>query len=315
MTTKSILVFGATGEIGGRIARQCVDAGHRVTGVTRGANQRPSPDLSGVELLQADKGERECYTGTLAGRAFDVVIDSVPAAEHVTLAFEHFAGSIQHYLMCGSTGTFAPLQYLPADENHPWREKTEVNFYHQSVRDAAALDLHARHGFPVAILRPTNIIGPDRVPLELWGGRSPKYFRRMLAHEAVEIPVCGNILVQSGYNDDLASAFVSAASKGPEIDGEIFVISTRKAITLDRYAEVARDVLSSRSRVEVLPIEEIRQRYPDDVNAAGIRFLVEHMCFDLRKAERMLDYDPKFTAEQGLEQALKWCLDEGMFES
>ena len=309
---KRILVFGSTGEIGGRIARQCVDAGHRVTGVSRGMNDRPCPDLAAVERLVADKNDPDCYSTTLADREFDVVIDSRPTENQVKLAYEHFAGRIEHYIMCGSTGTFVPLRYLPADEAHPWREKTEVNFYHQCVRDAAALDLYEHHGFPVSILRPTCIIGPGRVPLELWGGRNPKYFKRMQNHETVEIPIAGNILLQSGYNDDLASAFVAAASKGTEIIGEIFIISTRKAITLDRYFDVAHDVLGSRSKVEYLPMDQILRRHPEDVHRKGLRFLIEHMCFDLRKAERRLGYDPQFTAEQGLENALKWCLDEGV---
>jgi nucleoside-diphosphate-sugar epimerase len=58
---------------------------------------------------------------------------------------------------------------------------------------------------------------------------------------------------------------------------------------------------------------DILARHPDETNASGMRFLVEHMCFDLSKAERMLDYDPKFTGEQGLEDALKWCVDNGAF--
>lgn len=309
---KNILVFGTTGEIGGRIARQCVDAGHHVTGVSRGVNTRPCPALSGVDLLVADKEDPCCYERTLGGRDFDVVIDSVPTPTSVKLAFDHFHGCIEHYLMCSSTGTFAPLLYLPADEDHLWREKTEVNFHGQCLRDAAALALYETDGFPVSILRPTNIIGPDRVPLELWGGRSVKYFQRMRRHETVEIPVSDQTLVQSGSNDDLASAFVNAAGKGDQINGEIFIISCCKAITLGRYFSVARDVLKSRSQYAILTMDQIRQRHPDDVDEKGIQFLAEHMCFDIGKAQRMLDYTPRFTCEQGLENALRWCLDEGV---
>ena len=47
---RKIMVFGATGEIGGRIARLCADAGHTVIGVSRGVNRRAMVDLSGVEI-------------------------------------------------------------------------------------------------------------------------------------------------------------------------------------------------------------------------------------------------------------------------
>ena len=65
--------------------------------------------------------------------------------------------------MCGSTGVYVPLLYLPADEDHPWREKTPVNFYHQSQRDDVALALWEKESFPVTIFRPTNIIGAGRI--------------------------------------------------------------------------------------------------------------------------------------------------------
>jgi len=309
---KRILIFGATGEIGSRIARGCVDAGHKVTGVTRGQNSRHRVDLSGVELLIGDKGQEDCFTDLLAGREFDVVIDSLPRTEHVELAFRHLAGRIEHYFMCSSTGTFVPLRHIPANEEHPWREKTEVNFFGQSERDAYALELWEKHGFPVTIFRPTMIIGPGRIPLELWGGRNPLYFRMMMENRPVEIVGCGNVLLQGGYNDDLASAFVLGASAESEIAGEIFIISCKQSVTLDHYFAVAKDILHSTSPVEYVSVEEILHRRPDDVTYKNSRFLCEHMCFDITKAERVLGYAPQYGIEQGLENALAWCLDAKM---
>ena len=306
---KRILVFGATGEIGSRIVRGCVDFGHKVTGITRGTNSRHRVDLDGAELLAGDKGKEDCYTRVLAGREFDVVIDTVPATEHVELAFRHFNNRIEHYFMCSSTGTFVPLQYIPADEKHPWQEDTGVNFFHQSQRDAYALELFKQHGFPVTVFRPTMIIGPGRIPLELWGGRNPLYFKMMRENQPLEIVGSGEILLQGGYNDDLASGFVLGASAGPEISGEIFSISCKRSVTLKHYFDVAKDFLNSTSSVEYVTAEEILARRPDDASAKNAIFLCEHMCFDLEKAERILGYSPKYSIEQGLENALRWCLD------
>lgn len=312
MAGKHVLVFGTTGEIGARIARGCVDAGHQVTGVSRGTNTRHRVNLDGVELLEFDKRDPSSYEAHLATREFDAVIDSTPAPEDVTAVFDRFADRIEHYFICSSTGTYVPLLYLPADEQHPWRDETEVNFFAQSERDAYALQLYEEHRFPVTIFRPTNIIGRGRVPLETWGGRSIRYFKLLQASETVEIPFTGNILVQSGHNEDLASAFVSGVSCGAEVSGEIFNISCKRAITLDRYVGVAKEVLKSNSQVDTLSIDEILERRGDDASYGGLRFLIEHMCFDMSKAERMLGYAPCYTAEQGLEDALVWCMDEGL---
>jgi len=309
---KKVLIFGATGEIGSRIARGCVDEGYKVTGVTRGKNTRHRVKTDGVEFIHGDKGDENFIKSLIAKKDFDVVIDTIPKAEHVKLAYSCFNNRIKHYFICSSTGTFVPLLYYPADENHPWREKTYVNFYRQSERDAYALKIWKEHKFPITIFRPTNIIGPGRIPLELWGGRNILYFKLMKEDKTVEIPVRGNILVQSGYNEDLASAFVKAISKGEEISGEIFIISCKKAITLARYFSVAKEVLKSASQVEYVSIEKILQRHPDETTEKGLQFLIEHMCFDIRKAEKILGYSPKYSAEEGLVKALEWCLDEGL---
>lgn len=309
---KRVLVLGATGEIGSRVARGSLEAGHEVWGVTRGKNTRHRVDIRGTTLVTGDKGDHAFMSSLLSRQEFDAVIDTVPSVEHVALAHQLLAGRIEHYLMCSSTGTYPPLQYVPADEDHPWREKTSVNFDWVCKRDAYALRLWEEHAFPVTILRPTNIIGAGRIPIDLWGGRSILYFKLMQEGKTVEIPGSGNILVQPGCNDDLAAGFVNAVTSGPDVRGEIFILSCKRAITLDRYFDVAKQVLNSSSAAEHASLQEILQRRPDEAEDVWLRFLMEHMCFDITKAETMLGYSPGFSAEEGLERALKWCIDEGL---
>ncbi|MFA7517129.1 MAG: NAD(P)-dependent oxidoreductase [Candidatus Ratteibacteria bacterium] len=309
---KRVLVLGATGEIGGRIAKGCVDAGYKVLGVSRGVNKRHIVNLDGVIPIYGNKRSPEFWKNIPADD-FDVVIDSVPSIEDVELTYNHFKGKIQHYFICSSTGTYAPLLYYPADEKHPWQEETYVNFYPKSLRDSFALKLYEEEGFPVTIFRPTNIIGAGRVPLDLWGGRDIEYFRLLKAGKSIEVPGDGTTLVQSGYNDDLASAFVKGVNKGEEINGEIFIISCMKAITLNKYLETAKDILKSTSPVEYLTIKEIKERRPNSFED-GLLFLSHHMCFDIRKAIDSLGYSPTLTTEEGLESALKWCIDEGLLD-
>ena len=114
------------------------------------------------------------------------------------------------------------------------------------------------------------------------------------------------------YYDDLATAFIKAISKGDDILGEIFISSSKKAITLDQYFSTAKEILRSASPVEYVSIEEILRRHPGETSERGLRFLVEHMCFDICKAREILGYSPKYSTEQGLEKALEWCLDQDL---
>jgi len=308
---RKVIVFGASGEIGGRIARLAVDAGHRVYGVTRGQNKRDMVDLAGVEMIHGDKGDPEFMKSLGKRLQYDAVIDSVPNIGTMDLIRKHLPAA-ENVFFCSSTGTFVPLLYMPADELHPRREETSVNFYPQCLRDGAALDLYAKGGFPITIFRPTNIIGPSRVPLELWGARDINFYRRLKANEPISIPTCENILLQSGYNWDLASAFVLGLDKPDAVRGEIFIISCKRAITLGTYLKTAMDFLGSTSRITSVLPEELMRIYPEVTWKNRLGFLMEHMCFDISKAERVLGYAPKKTAQQGLIDALQWCVDTGL---
>jgi nucleoside-diphosphate-sugar epimerase len=301
-----VLVFGATGEIGGRIARLAVDAGHEVIGVTRGQNKRETVDLSGVEMLTGSKRDEEFIRDVCAKLNVDAVIDSVPSIDDVNMYHKHFK-DVGNILYCSSTGTFVPLRYMPADENHPWRERTPVNFWPQCQRDAHILELWEKEKFPGTVLRPTNIIGEHRIPLELWGSRDIEFFRKLKANEPIFIPYCKEILLQSGYNWDLASAFVKALDHPDEIQGEIFTISCKRAITLGRYLQTAMDFLGSESEITEVSTDKLAELYPDIQWKNRLEFLLLHMCLDISKAEKTFGYAPEKSAEEGLIAALEWC--------
>ncbi len=307
---RKIAVFGATGEIGGRIAFLAAAAGHEVTGITRN-NRRFEWDPAGINFIHGDKNDPAFLAQLAAENNFDVIIDSVPRYDSVDLyanAFPH----VENVFFCSSVGTFAPLQYFPADENHPWKEKTPYNFYEQSLRDAHALEQCAAGKLPVTIFRPTNIIGEGRVPLELWGARDIEFFRKLKAGEPITIAPCEDIMVQSGFNWDLASAFVAALDHPEEVRGEIFNISCKKAITLGEYLRTAMDYLNSKSPVSHVPAEKLADIYPQVTMHYRMDFLLCHMCFDISKAERILGYAPTKTTREGLIIALQWCERTGL---
>ena len=310
--SRKVLVLGCTGEIGGRVARLCAEAGHSVWGVCRGKKQRFTDTGDKVIVKNGDKKDEDFLRSLDAEFHPQVVIDTVPWMGAVARYARCFPG-VENIFICGSTGKYVPLQFLPADETHPWREDKGVNFYNQSLMDAELFDLWEKQGIPGTIFSPTNIIGEGVIPLELWGGRSVEFWQTLRASEPIDIPPCENVLVQSGYNWDLASAFAKAVDYPDKVRGQQYVISSRKAIPLSRYLRRAMDFLGSKSEVRVVSCEKLMELHPSVKWVHGLDFLMEHMCFDIGKAMRDFGYSPTHTTEQGLVKALAWCTANGKF--
>ena len=290
---RKILVFGISGELGSRFAHLALQAGHKVYGVSRGRNVRPGADVSGAEIFTGDKLDRE-FLADLAKRIQpDVILDTIPSVA-----------------MLDNIREFVPLQGLPADETHPWREPNEVNFHGKIANDKHALELFDKYKFPVTIFRPTNIIGDGRVPLDLYGGRDIEFFRALKKSEPLTLPDCREVLLQSGCNWDLSRAmFLALNADSKDIAGEIIVISCRQAIRIKDYLKFAMEYLNSHSEITWMDADDFQAQHPEHT---GLRFLREHMCFNISKAEALLGYKPEYTAREGLLRALEWCEKSGL---
>ena len=305
---RSLLIFGITGELGSRVAQLAVARGHKVYGVSRGANTRARADLAGVEIFTGDKLDRDFLEKTLSKLPVDAILDTIPSINGINNIHEFFP-QVKNVFLVSSTGTFVPLQTLPADETHPWREENHVNFHGKIANDKLALELFAKDNFPVTIFRPTNIIGDGRVPLDLFGARDIEFFRALRDNKPLTLPDCREILLQSGCNWDLAKAMTLALDAGDKIAGEIIVISTAKAIRLQDYLATAMEFLQSSSEITWVDADEFYKAHPEHT---GLPFLCQHMCFDISKARKLLGYEPEYTTKEGLLKALAWCKAAGL---
>ena len=305
---RSLLIFGITGELGSRVAQLAVARGHKVYGVSRGGNTRDRADLSGVEMFTGDKYDRDFLKNTLSKLPVDAVLDTMPRPEGIKNIQEFFPQAKNVFLV-SSTGTFVPLQVLPADETHPWREENHVNFHGKIANDKLALELFEKDNFPVTIFRPTNIIGDGRVPLDLFGARDIEFFRALRDSKPLTLPDCRQTLLQSGCNWDLAKAMTLALDAGDKVAGEIIVISTAHAIRLLDYLQTAMEFLNSKSEITWVDADEFYKAHPEH---SGLPFLREHMCFNIDKARKLLGYEPDYTGKDGLIKALEWCRKSGL---
>lgn len=302
----NVLIVGGTRFLGAAISRELAGAGHRVSVLHRGqTNYNVPPE---VRHVLGDARDRARVEELLSGQRFDGVVDTILSAADLVWylpLLEKYAGQLVH---CGSTGVYAPLATVPAREADPTPCPPELGgFGEKLAQDQTLVAFHEKSGFKTCSLRVSNVFGAGDMPLDGWGSRNPKYFQRVADGKEIWVPDHGLSLLQPVHTEDLARGF-RAALESDCSAGQIYNLSSERAVTLTRYAELTRELLGSSSPFRYVPVEQILATGKTD--EAGLRFALEHMCIDWSKAQRELGYTPRISARDGLRESLRWMCDE-----
>ena len=114
-------------------------------------------------------------------------------------------------------------------------------------------------------------------------------------------------LLQPIYVEELARSFVLALEH-PRSIGQIYNICLDHAVTLNRYVELNALALGKKANIVHIPVEEIISNHSELVqDVHGLRFLATHMCFDISKARKDLEFNPRITPEEAIEQTAVWA--------
>jgi nucleoside-diphosphate-sugar epimerase len=308
----NVLVIGGTRFLGLAIVRSLVAYGHHVIVAHRGVTSAALPE--GVHEYHVDVKDRNELAACLDCHPIEAVIDTILNEQDLQFLIPLLDGRIARYLHCGSTGVYAPMTRIPAHENDPCDPPPEMGGFGSKLRqDRVLLDACRERGFPATILRPTNIYGPGDIPLDIWGGRDPAFFRRLQRNDVVTLPNDGRVLIQPGYVEELGEAFVQAL-ESPDTIGNIYNISSAQAVTLGEYLDIIKANIGSTSPVIHAPMEEILERYcpHGKVSEGGLRFACEHMCVSVEAARRDFGYMPLVSLEEGLTRNVEWMRLKGL---
>ena len=300
------IVFGGTGWVGHHIVRAFHVAGHEVTTCSRGMKATHQDDIpKGMRMVRADKTDQSAVASVLQ-EPYDVIIDSVPTEASVDNIVRHARG-LSHYIHCSSTGGYAPLPFIPADETAPyahvmgWRQKAAV--------DAKVTALCRQEGFPATVVRPCYITGPGLLPLDNMGGRREDFIPDILEGRVLDLPNDGQALLQPIHVRDLGRAFLLAAG-APGSVGEVYNICLEKAVTIAKYLEVNAAALGREAKISYLPLEAMVEKHGKTISERGLRFFATHMCFDIRKAREQLGYVPEYATVEAIQETARWAAEQ-----
>ena len=322
------LVTGATGFVGGAVARALVRAGVDVRVLAR--SQSDTQNLSGLPLerLEGDLLNPASLRTALAGcqqlyhvaayyalwaKDPSIFYDINVTGTRNVLAAARLAG-IQRTVYCSTIGAIG----LPADgglgtENTPVSLDQMAGHYKRSKYLAEQEVLKfASEGLPVVIVNPSAPVGAGdvkptptgQVIVDFMKGRMPAY-------------------IETGMNivdvDDVAAGHLLAMEKGRQ--GERYILGCRNLMLKDVF-----DILSVLTGIKapslrlprsaVLPLAYVNHwianltGQPPRIPLEGVKMAKYRMHYDCSKAIRELGI-PQTPPEAALEKAVQWFRSHG----
>ena len=179
--TEKILITGGTGFLGSALAGELTAKGAQVTILTR----RPDAEFKGAKAL-GDLNDRtsleqalvgiSCVIHCAAEKSNASLMEEVNVRGTANLIAACKASTIKRFIHVSSVGVIGRVEDPLVNEDTPCRP---MNPYEVTKERAERLFAEEKLPFPVCIVRPTNIFGPDTLRSRLLGS-FPASFRRWL---------------------------------------------------------------------------------------------------------------------------------------
>jgi dihydroflavonol-4-reductase len=324
-----VLITGATGFVGGAVARRLLAAGHTVRALVRPTSDRRNIDGLAVEPVVGDLRTRESLVMALAGQ---------DALFHVAADYRIWAPRPQELLDSNVTGTanimdaalaagtsrivycssVAALGYagrgIAADELTPADVGQMVGTYKRSkfLAEAEVMRRVRENGLPAVIVNPSAPMGPGdikptptgRIIVDAASGRIPAY-------------------VETGFNvvhvDDVAEGHLLAFEKGKI--GERYILGGENLTLLQTLTIVAELSGRRRPRIKIphavtIPIGYCAETWcrvfggVPMATADAARMAKKMMFYSSDKAKRELGYVSR-PAREAIADSLTWFRANG----
>lgn len=302
------IVTGGAGFIGSNIARELVKQNHSVKvidNLSTGKLENLDDIIDKIEFVKADVADLDAMQKEFQGFDFclhQAALASVPrsidnpaasnksniegtlnvliAARDNKLKRVVFASSSSVY---GEAVEEFKTETLPSSPLSPYALNKLTGEYYARL-------FYKLYGLETVSLRYFNVFGPYQDPESQYAAVIPKFIMAMLHGESPVIFGDGEQSRDFTFVANNVWANILAATK-PGVGGEIMNIACGKSTSLN---ELVSDI-NSLLETDIKPI------YKDSRQGD-----IKHSKADIKKAEKMLDYEPKVDFKEGLKETIDW---------
>ena len=313
---RAVFVTGATGLVGSWLIRQLLEVEADITCLVR--DWVPNSELvranliDKVKVVRGDVREQETLERALGEYEIDTVIHLAAqtivgiANRNPISTFEtNIQGTwslleacrrsplVKQIVVASSDKAYGDQEILPYNENTPL-QGTHPYDSSKSCGDLIAQTYAKTYDLPVVITRCGNFYGGGDLN---WNRIVPGTIRSILRGNRPIIRSDGTFIRDYFYVEDGAVAYLLVAEKLAEnrnLIGEAFNFSNEIQVT----------VLDLTNKILALMDSNLE---PDVLNQANKEIL--HQYLSAEKANKMLNWSPLFTLDEGLEKTIAWYKD------
>jgi nucleoside-diphosphate-sugar epimerase len=326
-----VLVTGATGFIGCRLAQILSGLNHEVVATGRTANPVEAERRDRLEKLGIRVTEGSLLEGGFAGRLVqgaDAVIHLAAAQHEGNVPDSYFRqtnvegtralldaavrAGVRRFVYGSTIGIYGSARDGELDENSPPRPE---NIYGQTKLEAEQVVLEYAARLEICIARISETFGPGDF-------RLLKLFRA-IDRGAFAMLGSGKNLRQVIYVDDLAQGLLSAAEH-PAAVGQTFVLAGSEVMDTNRMVAQIAAALGkspSRWRLPVWPFRCAAAVCEALFRPLGIQppltqrrldFFTKSFVFSTRKYTSLLGFSPRVSFSDGAAVTAKWYRENGL---
>lgn len=313
MEEKRYLVTGGAGFAGAQLIRELRDNHIPVRALVRKPEQVEALQASGIEALACDIRDRDGLQKAMEGiygvyhiaalfrqaNQPDSAYREINAAGVRNVIDAAIAAGVKRLVHCSTVGVLGDVKEIPATENTEFNPG-DIYQVTKLEGEKIALDAFREEHISGVVIRPAMIYGPGDT-------RMLKMFR-MIAKRRFFYLGRGRNLVHFVDVRDLARAF-RLAMDHTERNGEVYIISGERAMTLKELAEITAKELGVTPpwiRLPVKPVQWLGSLceavcIPFGINPPLYRrrvdFYTKNRSFSSQKAREHLGFQPSRTAE------------------
>lgn len=302
------IVTGGAGFIGSNLVRRLVQEGHEVTVIDNlctGRITNLSDLLSRIRFVEGDIRDLELLKAEFQGA--DVVFHqaALPSvqrsiADPLSSNAVNVDGTLKvliaakeagahRVVVASSSSAYGETETLPKTEEmraSPCSPYAVTKY----VGELYAQVFARLYNIETVCLRYFNVFGPFQDPDSEYAAVIPKFVSKMLRGERPAIFGDGEQSRDFTYVDNVVDANMLAAH-APNVSGEVFNIGCGNRYTLNQLVRALNSILGTRIEPEYLPPR------PGDVR---------HSLASIEKAQRLLNYRPSVSFEDGLNRTVEW---------